>query len=113
MSDLPARDGWRVGQGSLGGSAMSLQEREAVRPPEKEQKKGVSVRRDRIGRGIARGLGVAAIVFSIPAAFTGDTLRDRLIPLVTGISFAAWIFHKARTAPGPAVDDPGDSGDPP
>ena len=76
-------------------------------PPSLDRRRpaAVSPRRDRIGRSVARILGVAAVAGGVVAAFKGHSIRDRVVPLITGASFASWIFYIARTTPGPGADD--------
>ena len=65
----------------------------------------VSLRRDRIGRSIARVIGVAVMAAGVVGALSNHPIRDRLVGFITCVSFGSWIFYVARTAQGPAADD--------
>ena len=82
---------------------MNTPERSEDSFEERRRSGWVSPRRDRIGRSVARVLGVAAVVGSVVAAFKGHSIRERVVPLITGVSFASWIFYVARTTPGPGA----------
>ncbi len=66
---------------------------------------GVSLQRDRIGRAVARGLGIAAVVGGIVTGLHAPSLVKALGALLTGVSFCSWVFYVARTADGPAAND--------
>ena len=67
----------------------------------------ISVRRDRVGRIIARAIGISGLVVGVVTAPSAHTVIKAVgILIVTG-SFCSWMFYMARRAPGPAADDSG------